>query len=103
MKTPESFEKNNIKKFLDAIGPDRCWYFCPFMAGYGKSGVGDIVGSLMGAFFSIEVKRPGKNPTAIQKKRMSEIERTNGKAFAGTADQVITDLRAWLAVRGVEV
>ena len=103
MKNPESYEKAAIKEFLDQIGPDRCWYFMPLMAGFGKSGVPDIMGSLCGACFGIEVKRPGKQPTAIQARRMAEIARTNGIAFAGTADVVIAAMREWLIVRGVVV
>lgn len=103
MKTPESYEKAEICEFLDLLGPDRCWYFKPTMYGFGKSGVPDIMGSLVGACFGIEVKRPGKQPTVIQKKRMGEIKRTNGIAFAGTADVVIEQLKAWLAVRGIVV
>ena len=103
MRTPEWHEKQEIKAFLDKLGPNHCWYFMPLMAGYGKSGVPDIVGCLYGAFFGIEVKRPGKEPTAIQTRRMREIARTNGIAFAGTADIVIQDLKNWLAVRGVVV
>lgn len=103
MRTPESYEKADIKKFLDSLGPDRCWYFSPMMNGYGKSGVPDIMGSLCGACFGIEIKRPGKSPTAIQHKRMNEIARTNGLAFAGTAEVVIAALREWLAVRSVVV
>ena len=103
MKTPEWHEKQEIKAFLDKLGPDRCWYFMPLMAGYGKSGVPDIMGSLCGACFGIEVKRPGKEPTAIQDRRMSDIARTNGIAFAGTAEVVIQALTDWLAVRGIVV
>jgi hypothetical protein len=103
MRTPEFYEKKAICEFLDTLGPDRCWYFKPYMAGFGKSGVPDIMGSLMGAAFGIEVKRPGKQPTAIQKKRMSEIARTNGLAIAGTAEVVIAAMREWLIVRGVVV
>lgn len=103
MRTPEFYEKAAICEFLDKLGPERCWYFKPYMSGFGKSGIPDIFGSLLGAAFGIEVKRPGKNPTAIQKKRMAEIARTNGLAIAGTAEVVIEQLRAWLAVRGVVV
>jgi len=60
-----------------------------------------IVGSLCGAFFAIEVKRPGKEPTPIQVRRMREIIRTNGLAVAGTAEVVVQVLRDWLAVRGI--
>src|ERR1700722_14543115 len=103
MRTPEFYEKRDICEFLDRLGPDRCWYFKPLMAGYGKSGVGDIIGSLMGSFFSIEVKRPGKEPTAIQARRMSEIAQANGVPFAGTAEVVIQAITDWLAVRGIVV
>lgn len=103
MHTPEFYEKQAIKKFLDKIGPERCWYFMPLMAGYGKSGVPDIIGSLNGTAFGVEVKRPGKEPTAIQMRRMHEIARTNGLAVAGTAEMVIQALTDWLAVRGIAV
>ena len=103
MKTPEFFEKQAIKKFLDQLGPDRCWYFMPYMAGYGKAGVPDIMGSLLGTAFGIEVKRPGKKPTPVQQRRMSEIARTNGLAVAGPAEVVIQALPDWLAVRGIRV
>jgi hypothetical protein len=103
MRTPEWHEKQAIKAFLDKIGPDRCWYFIPLMAGYGKSGVPDIIGSLCGACFGVEVKRPGKEPTPIQTRRMHEIARTNGLAVAGTAEVVIAELTRWLAARGIVV
>ena len=103
MKTPEWHEKQEIKAFLDKLGPDRCWYFMPLMAGYGKSGVPDIMGSLCGACFGIEVKRPGKEPTAIQDRRMKEIRSAGGHAVAGTAEVVIHVLRDWLSVRGIVV
>ena len=103
MKTPESYEKADIKKFLLSHGPEHCWFFSPHMRGYGENGIPDIVGSLHGACFGIEVKRPGKEPTVVQRKRMAAIARTNGIAFAGTAEVVIQDIRDWLAVRGIVV
>lgn len=103
MRTPEFWEKQAICEFLDKIGPEHCWYFKPAMNGYGKSGVPDITGCLYGSFFGIEVKRPGKQPTPIQSRRMSEIARTNGLAVAGTAEVVIQALTDWLAVRGIVV
>ena len=101
--TPEGFEKVDIDKFLKLLGPERVWSFKPYMAGYGKSGVPDYCLCLCGAFWSIEVKRPGKEPTAIQDRRMKEIRSAGGHAVAGTADVVIAALTEWLAVRGVVV
>lgn len=93
MKTPEGYEKDEIKKYLDSIG---AWYFCPYMAGFGKSGVPDIICCIKGFFWAIEVKRPGKAPTTIQRRRMQEIETAEGFAVAGTAAHVIPHLKAWL-------
>ncbi len=103
MKTPESFEKAEIDAFLKKLGPARCWWFNPYMAGFGKSGVGDKVVCLCGAFWSIEVKRPGKEPTTIQMRRMNEVRAAGGHAVAGTAEVVIAELTRWLSARGVTV
>lgn len=103
MKTPEHFEKAEIDAFLKKLGPERAWWFNPYMSGFGKSGVSDKLLCLNGAFWAIEVKRPGKEPTVIQERRMNEIRRAGGHAVAGTAEVVIAELRAWLAVRGIVV
>ena len=88
MRTPESYEKADIGKYLDSIG---AWYFKPTTSGFGKSGAPDIIGCYKGAFFSIEVKREGKEPTALQWARIKEIEAVGGKAFWGTAGKVIPE------------
>jgi hypothetical protein len=103
VKGPESFEKAEIDAFLKKLGPERAWWFNPYMAGYGKSGVGDKIVCLNGCFWSIEVKRPGKEPTVIQKRRMNEVRKAGGQAVAGTAEVVIQALTDWLAVRGIVV
>lgn len=91
MKTLESYEKDSIKKFLSTL---ECWHFSPYMAGFGKNGVPDIVGCYKGRLFGIEVKREGKKPTPIQERRMAEICKAGGWAVAGTADVVIERFRA---------
>ena len=103
MKTPEHYEKQAIDAFLKKLGPERAWWFNPYMAGYGKSGVGDKVACICGYFWNIEVKRPGKEPTAIQTRRMDEVRKAGGQAVAGTAEVVIQALTDWLAVRGIVV
>ena len=101
MKTPESYEKAEIDAFLKKLGPERVYVFKPFMAGYGKGGVADYCLCLCGAYWSLEIKRPGKDPTAIQTRRMNEVRAAGGHAVAGTAEVVIAELRDWLAVRGI--
>lgn len=89
MKTPEGYEKDKIKKYLDSIG---AWYFCPYMAGFGKGGVPDIIVCHRGRFISIEVKRPGKEPTERQKLRMAEVQAAGGVAIWGDATKVLSEL-----------
>lgn len=92
MKSPEGFEKDDIKKFLTSLGPE-CWFFMPAMNGFGKSGVSDIVGGYRSRLFTVEVKRPGKEPTPIQTRRMREVSAAGGYTFAGTAEIVIANFK----------
>jgi Holliday junction resolvase len=102
MRTPEGFEKDDICKFLVGLG---AWHFRPFMSGYGKSGVPDIVacvpvmitadmvGMRVGVFTSIEIKREGKEPTKLQDTRINEIKDSGGFPCWGTAERVIPILK----------
>jgi hypothetical protein len=98
MRTPESWEKAEIKKYLVSIG---AWFFSPYMAGFGKSGVPDICACIQGEFWGIEVKREGKEPTAIQRQRMEEIEQAGGYSVAGTASVVIEEIKKGIYRRHV--
>lgn len=101
MKSPESYEKTAIDKFFKPMIEDgSLWVHKTFTGGYGKSGVPDYVGCCRhraGKMFAIEVKREGKAPTALQWKRMEEIEAAGGKAFWGTAAKIIPEFKAWIA------
>lgn len=101
MKTPEYYEKQEIETFLKSLGPGVAWWINPRTGGYGASGAGDKVLCLCGAFWSIEVKRPGKEPTEVQYRRMEEVRAAGGHAVAGTAEVVVQVLRDWLAARGI--
>lgn len=94
MRSPEGFEKDDLHRYLRGVVG--CWIFFPYMAGYGKSGVSDIVGCYRGKFFAVEVKREGKEPTPIQNRRMAEIEAAGGKTFWGTAAKVIPEFEEWI-------
>lgn len=90
MRSPEGHEKQAIKKYLDSIG---CWYFSPFMAGYGKIGIPDLVACINGRFVGMEIKREGKAPTVIQNRILEEISASGGIAIWGTAEKVISELK----------
>lgn len=99
MRSPESYEKEDIDDFITELGAYNCK---PTTGGYGKSGTPDRIVCYKGRFIGIEVKREGKNgkivePTALQYKRMCEIEEAGGQCFWGTAEKVIGEMKAWLA------
>lgn len=92
MRTPEGYEKKEIRDYLSSIG---AWHFSPFMTGYGRSGVPDLVACVDGYFWAIEVKRIHKEPTVQQRLRMKEIGLCHGLVAWGTADKVIAEIEAW--------
>lgn len=69
----------------------------PTSGGFGTSGEPDRIVCIKGQFVGIEVKREGKEPTAIQQRRMAAITAAGGTCFWGTADKVIEEIKAWLA------
>ena len=103
MRTPESYEKQDVDKFLKKLGPERVWSFKPYMAGLGKAGVPDYCICLAGAFWALEIKRPGKAPTVLQDRIIREIRAAGGHCAAGTAEVVIQAMTDWLGVRGIIV
>jgi hypothetical protein len=93
MRSPEGWEKVEIKQYLDSV--PMCWYFSPSMTGYGKGGIPDIVGCYRGRLFSIEVKREDRIPTKLQNQRMWEIAQSGGKVFWGVSNKVIAEFELW--------
>lgn len=92
MMSPEGHEKKAIKKYLDSIG---VWHFSPYMAGFGKAGVPDLIVCCNGTFVGIEIKREGKSPTPIQTRILEEISKAGGLALWGTAEKVIKEFEDW--------
>lgn len=77
----ESAIQADILRFLRQV-PD-CWA-CKF-PGVIMRGVPDIVGCYYGAFFALEVKRPGEKPTPIQTAIMERIRAAGGVAEVVTS------------------
>ena len=76
--TPEGKVKKKVKALLDERG---VYYFMPATAGYGRSGVPDIICCHRGYFLAIECKAGGNKPTALQLREMERIEKANGTAM----------------------
>lgn len=75
--TPEGKVKATIKKMLVDRG---IYYTMPFTAGYGASGVPDILICHGGKFIAIECKANGNKPTALQTEHMRRIREGGGIA-----------------------
>ena len=79
MTTPEKRVKDKVKAMLKEKG---AYFFMPATAGFGKSGVPDIVACLDGRFYGIECKAQPNKPTALQEKNLEQIAQTKGVAIA---------------------
>jgi len=84
--TPEGKVKERVKKFLKA---NDIYFTMPFTAGYGASGVPDILVCYQGKFIAIECKAGGNKPTALQAEHMNRI--TQGGGIAVVVDENNTD------------
>ena len=87
--TPEAKLKVRVKKYLT----DRGIYFTmPFTAGYGASGVPDILVCFQGKFIGIECKSGSNKPTALQAEHIKRIQRGGGTAVVVNESNVDTML-----------
>lgn len=75
MATPESKVKKQVKKVLDDVG---AYHFSPMTAGFGRSGVPDIIACVKGKFIGIECKAGKNEPTLLQKHNMKLINQSGG-------------------------
>jgi hypothetical protein len=95
VRTVESIEKKEIDTYLKSLSP-ACYYVTPTTGGFGASGHSDRIVCIKGWFLAIEVKREGKEPTALQWKRLKEVEAAGGKGIWGTSAKVIPEIKAWI-------
>lgn len=77
MATEEAKVKAKVKQVLKRY---HCWTDWPVPGGYGKSSL-DCIGCVGGYFFTIETKKPGGKPTALQTLTINNITYAGGTAF----------------------
>lgn len=65
-----------------------------------EAGHPDIVCLIQGIMFGIEVKQPGKKPTALQKKRLEQIESAGG---CGIVARSVDDVKKEFAKHGISI
>jgi len=85
MTTPEKKVK---KKVVALLLKYSSYYFYPVTAGYGASGVPDIVACVQGKFIGIECKAGKNKPTALQAKNLRMIEKSGGVALVINEDNL---------------
>lgn len=90
MRSPEWFEKRDIDTYLTEIG---AYVVKPATYGAGESGHADRICCYRTMFISIEVKRPGKEPTPIQFRRLAAVKAAGGIGIWGDAKKVIHELK----------
>ena len=91
--TPEGKVKKQVKKILDDL---KAYHFSPMTAGYGRSGVPDIIVCYKGNFIGIECKSGSNEPTLLQKHNMKLIKDTQGLAFVvneGNINELLTIMK----------
>ncbi len=89
--TPEAKVKAKVVEQLKAEG---VYYFFPATAGYGRSGVPDIICCVGGHFLAIECKAGTNKPTALQVRELESIRKSGGVA-------IVVNEQNWDAVRNL--
>lgn len=91
--TPEGKVKQEVKKYLESLGPD-CWWFMPMTFGYGKSGVPDFIICYKGRFLAPETKKKGGKSEPWQEREQIAIV-----LAGGMSDRVISveQVKDWIA------
>ena len=96
MSNLESTIQANIIRYLKQI-PNA---YCLRPITCTESGHPDIIAVVGGLFFGIEVKQPGKKPTALQRKRLDQIENAGG---SGIVAYSVDDVKKEFAKRCIPI
>lgn len=92
MTTPEGKVKEKIKKLLKAYN---AYYHMPIQNGMGAPTL-DFIGCHKGRYYSVEAKAGSKQPTAMQKHTMLEIQKAGGHPFVVNEFTGLEELEWWL-------
>ena len=84
-RTPEAAVKAAVKRILNAHD---VYYFPPATAGYGRSGVPDIVCCFNGKFLAIECKAGKGMTTVLQDREIQAIRDAGGTAIVINEDNL---------------
>ncbi len=93
--TPETAVKQQVRRMLDDVS---AYYFFPPANGYGRAGIPDVVGCILGRFIAIECKAGKNKTTALQERELARIEESGGFAFVANENNLneLKEKLAWL-------
>ena len=90
--------KEKVKAMLNRYG---AYWFMPATAGYGRSGVPDLVGCINGKFFAVECKYGTNKPSALQSAEIFKIQ--SRKGVASVINETNLDLlEVWLKEQALD-
>ena len=72
-------EKNFEDRIKDFLKEENCWFIKYWGGGdFTKAGTPDILACVNGYFVAVEVKAPNGRPTALQIKKLMQIDKSHG-------------------------
>lgn len=78
--------------FKEAAG----WYFMASSSGFGTAGLPDFLGHYLGAFWGIEAKAPGKEPSGFQLLQIGAVKASGGAVFVVDGKESLAEFEGWL-------
>lgn len=96
MSTPEGAVKDKVKKLFNKYG---AYYHMPVQNGMGAPTL-DFIACVLGYFFAVETKAPGKHPTPRQQVTMAEMQLSGGFVFVVSCTAELAVLEEWMVMMG---
>lgn len=100
----EADVKAGVREVLQATikaTDSRCWYFMPGANGFGRAGIPDFVGVLVGNAFAVETKFGGNRPTTHQLREIENMRAAGARVWV-VDERNFTEWRAafegWVAL-----
>ena len=75
---PEGRVKDAVRKILETTG---AYWFMPYQAGMGRSGIPDVIACHKGKFLGIECKAGKGKTTALQDRELAAVAAAGGAAL----------------------
>jgi hypothetical protein len=97
--TPEGRIKAKLDRMLKEEG---AWFFSPQAGPYGRSGIPDRIGCVLGRMFAVECKADRtKKPTRLQQQAMEQLAGAGAVVFLVYDEAGVDNVRTWVRAQKV--